>query len=124
MLESYRQRATLTRLHLALQQEALERKKREALEATFETVPGDRRFCIRRQEAVDCVVSALGIRVVNNAVHDDVRRIAEMLGWEPLKNGNRSCYRCVKRRGADVESALAASRGNRQDVRRDGHRIR
>jgi len=105
---------------MALQREALERKKREALEGAFETVPGERRFCIRRQEAVDCVVSALGIRVVNNAVYDDVRRIAEILGWEPLKNGNRSLYRCVRRRSFDVAQALTVSRANRQDARSRG----
>jgi hypothetical protein len=96
---------------------ALEQKQREALESTFEVVPGDRRFCIRREEAVAHLSRVLGIRVVNNRTYREVQRIAESLGWEAVRNGNRSLYRCVKRRDLGPDIALYLSRANRRDPR-------
>jgi hypothetical protein len=97
--------------------EEIDRKTRVALMAAFETVPGDPRFCIRRLEAVEHVVKTLGIRVVNNFTFRDVERVAVEFGWEPVKNGGRSLFRCVKRRDLDQDEALVVSRGNRYDPR-------
>ncbi len=91
-----------------------------ALEGTFETTPGDRRFCVRRLEVVEHVAKVLGIRVVNNRTFEEVTRAAEALGWEAIKNGNRSLFRCVKRRDHDPEGALMVARANRFDGRTGG----
>jgi hypothetical protein len=48
------------------------RKLREALESAFATVPGDRRFCVRRSDVVEHVARTLGIRVLNNRVFRQV----------------------------------------------------
>jgi hypothetical protein len=115
-------RALLTRIHHEEQRKRdIEEKQREALESAFELVPGDRRFCIRRLEVVDHVARVLGIRVVNNVTFHDVEQMAVKLGWEPVKNGGRALFRCVKRRDLDQEAALAISRRNRHDPR--FHRI-
>jgi len=92
-------------------------KVRQALESEFEAVPGDRRFCLRRLEVVEHVSRVLAIPVINNDVFADVEQAARALGWEAVKNGGRSLFRCVKRRDLEVDEALAVSRANRQDPR-------
>ena len=99
------------------EREERERKLRVALEGAFEVVPGDRRFCIRRLEAVNLAAKTLGICVVNNSTFREVQIVAETLGWEAVKNGNRSLFRCVRRRGIGVDAALFLSRANRDDPR-------
>ncbi|MGC9984734.1 MAG: hypothetical protein ABSF35_14025 [Polyangia bacterium] len=117
MLESLQELMLAHFLQEVSRRKELEQKRRAALESAFETMPGDRRFVIRRQEAVDCVVKALGIGVVNNGVHGDVQGTAKTLGWEAVKNGNRALFRCVRRRDIDPDTALAVSRENRRDPR-------
>jgi hypothetical protein len=118
MLPEYLREILVSRLRAELaEREESERKVRIALEGAFEAVPGDRRFCIRRMEAMDLAARALGIRVVNNFTFGEVRRVAETLGWEAVKNGNRSLFRCVRRRGIEAEAALVLSRANRRDPR-------
>ena len=95
----------------------VERKWREALEIAFESVPGDRRFCVRKTEVMDHVAWTLGIRAVNNNTFRQLVRIGELLGWESVKNGNRSLFRCVKPRSLDAITALAVSRKHRRDPR-------
>ena len=99
-------------------QELIRRNQlREALQNGFETVPGDRELCVRRLDVVEHVTSTLGIKVINNRVFADIEREAAALGWEPIKNGGRSLFRCVKRKDHDRDEALMVSRANRHDPR-------
>jgi hypothetical protein len=99
------------------------RKLQEALRAKFETVPSDPRFCVRRADVVAHAARALDIRVVNNDVFIDVERAAIVLGWEPVKNGGRSLFPCVKRKGQDHTEALAGSQEQRLDPRWPRHSV-
>ncbi len=90
---------------------------RAALDSAFESLPGDHRFCIRRTEAVHHVAKTLGIRVVNNRLFREVAGVAQTLGWEPIKNGGRSLFRCVKSRTVPSDSALSISKSHRYDPR-------
>jgi hypothetical protein len=92
-------------------------KVRGVLLATYEAMPGDPRFCVRRLEVVEHAARALGIQVLNNAVFADVEAAASALGFQAVKNGNRSLFRCAKRRDYDHGTALAVSRENRRDAR-------
>jgi hypothetical protein len=93
-------------------------KVRTVLLACYEATPGDPRFCVRRLEVVEHAAHALGIQVLNNAVFADVEAAASALGFQAVRNGNRSLFRCAKRRDYDHETALAVSRENRRDARR------
>ena len=104
-----------------LEEEEWKRKWTSALLSGFETVPADPRFCVRRSEVVDHVVRALGIEVLNNRVFADVERAARSIGWQPVKNGGRSLFRCVKRKGQDDAEALVVSRAHRRDPRWPRH---
>jgi len=104
-------------LEAKLRQEERRRNLREALAAAYETTPGDPRFCVRRLEVVGHAARALGIRVLNNAVFAEVEAAACALGFEAVRNGNRSLFRRVKRRDQDSETALSVSRENRRDTR-------
>ncbi len=104
-------------LEAKLRREERARNLREALAAVYEPTPGDPRFCVRRLEVVEHAARALGIRVLNNAVFAEVEAAACGLGFEAVRNGNRSLFRCVKRRDQDSETALSASRENRRDTR-------
>lgn len=88
-----------------------------ALESQFETVAGDQRFCVRRLDVVEHVAQVLNIPVLNNRVFADVARAASSLGWQPVKNGGRSLFRCVKPRGIGLEEALTVSKALRYDPR-------
>jgi hypothetical protein len=94
-----------------------QKKVREVLSAGYETTPGDPRFCVRRLDVVEHAAQSLGIAVLNNAVFADVEAAASALGFQAVKNGNRSLFRCVKRRDQDRETALSVSRENRRDTR-------
>jgi hypothetical protein len=94
-----------------------QKKLREVLSAAYETTPGDPRFCIRRLEVVEHAAQSLGIAVLNNAVFADVEAAASALGFQAVRNGNRSLFRCAKRRDHDEKTALAVSRENRRDAR-------
>jgi hypothetical protein len=111
-------RRVLLRL-LDVRQRCEDRQKRvcEALWASYEATPGDPRFCVRRLEVVEHVARVLGIQVLNNAVFADVEAAASALGFQAVKNGNRSLFRCAKRRDHDEKTALAVSRENRRDAR-------
>jgi hypothetical protein len=89
---------------------------REAIAAAFEVAPGPV-FCVRRQVVVAHVARTLGQTVINNAFHAEVARAARWLGMQPVKNGNRSLFRCAKRRDQDDGRALAESRAHRRDAR-------
>jgi hypothetical protein len=104
-------------LEIKLRQEERKRNLRAALLAVYETTPGDPRFCVRRLEVVEHAARALGIRVLNNAVFAEVEVAACGLGFEAVRNGNRSLFRCVKRRDQDSETALSVSRESRRDSR-------
>jgi hypothetical protein len=104
-------------LEAKLRQEERRRSLRDALWAAYETTLGDPRFCVRRLEVVEHAARALGIRVLNNAVFAEVEAAASALGFEAVRNGNRSLFRCVKRRDQDSETALSVSRENRRDTR-------
>ncbi len=104
-------------LEAKLRQEERGRNLRGALLDAYETTPGDPRFCVRRFEVVEHAARALGIRVLNNAVFAEVEAAACALGFEAVRNGNRSLFRCVKRRDQDSETALSLSRENRRDTR-------
>lgn len=107
----------LERLRIAATAELVRREKvRAALAANYEAAPGPD-YCVRRLEVVEDVARTLGIRVLNNAVFVDVERRARELGWESVKNGGRSLFRRVRRRGLDEAEALAISRSNRSDPR-------
>jgi hypothetical protein len=93
-------------------------KVRGVLLAYYEATPGDPRFCVRRLEVVEHAARTLGIHVVNNAVFADVEAAASALGFQAVKNGNRSLFRCAKRRDHDEKTALTVSRANRRDARR------
>jgi len=93
-------------------------KVRGVLLASYEATPGDPRFCVRRLEVVEHAAHALGIHVLNNAVFADVEAAASALGFQAVKNGNRSLFRCAKRRDHDEKTALAVSGENRRDARR------
>jgi hypothetical protein len=92
------------------------RKVRAAVAGAFEAMPAPA-YCVRRLEVVEHVARTLGDAVVNNAFHAEVERAARWLGMQPVKNGNRSLFRCAKRRDQDDESALSQSRANRRDPR-------
>ena len=97
---------------------SIERKMlHTAILSAFETVPGDSRFCVRRIDVVEQVARVRGIKVINNRVFADVQRAARELGWESIKNGGRSLFRCVKRTDQDIDEALMVSRSNRRDPR-------
>jgi hypothetical protein len=72
---------------------------------------------VRRLEVVEHVARALAETVINNAFHAEVERAARCLGMQPVKNGNRSLFRCAKRRAQEDETALALSRANRRNPR-------
>jgi hypothetical protein len=91
-------------------------KVREAIASTFEAVTAPA-YCVRRLEVVEHVARTLGEGVINNAFHAEVERAARWLGMQPVKNGNRSLFRCARRRDQNNEAALAQSRANRQDPR-------
>jgi hypothetical protein len=93
-------------------------KVRAVLLACYEATPGDPRFCVRRLEVVEHAAHALGMQVLNNSVFTDVEAAASALGFQAVRNGNRSLFRCAKRRDHDEKTALAVSRENRRDVRR------
>ena len=93
-------------------------KVRGVLLASYEATPGDPRFCVRRLEVVERAAQSLGIAVLNNAVFTDVEAAASALGFQTVKNGNRSLFRCAERRDHDEKTALAVSRENRRDARR------
>ena len=59
----------------------------------------------------------MGIRVLSNRLFVDVEGVAETLGFQAVRNGGRSLFRCVRRRGVDADTALAISRANRRDSR-------
>jgi hypothetical protein len=105
-----------------LRREKRTRNLREVLVAAYETTPGPQ-FCVRRLEVVQHAAQALGIRVVNNTVFHEVENAACALGWEPIRNGGRSLFRCVKLRGQDDASALAASQMLRCDPRNRAHAV-
>jgi hypothetical protein len=92
------------------------KKVREAIASTFEVAAGPV-YCVRRLEVVEYVARTLGEPVINNAFHAEVERAARWLGMQPVKNGNRSLFRCARRRDQDDEAALALSRANRRDPR-------
>jgi len=112
-------RRVLLRL-LDIRQRCEDRQKRvrEAISSAYETKPGDPRFCVRRFEVVEHAAQSLGIAVLNNAIFADVEAAASALGFQAVKNGNRSLFRCAKRRDHDDETALAVSCENRRDARR------
>lgn len=110
-------RALLTVLAIRQDCEARRRQVREVLSASYDVTPGDPRFCVRRLAVVEHVARALGIAVLNNAVFADVEAAASALGFQAVKNGNRSLFRCARRREHDHETALAVSRANRRDPR-------
>lgn len=101
----------------ALKELAARAKLRNAIESVFETVPGEARFCVRRLEVVEHVSRVLGIRIINNRIFARVERVARDMGWEPIKNGNRSLFRCAKRKDQDQDEALLVSEANRHDSR-------
>jgi hypothetical protein len=113
-------RALLTVLAIRQDCEARRSQVREVLSASYDVTPGDPRFCVRRLEVVEYVARALGIAVLNNAVFADVEAAASAQGFQAVKNGNRSLFRCVKRRDHDHETALAVSGANRRDARWTG----
>ena len=104
---------------VALQELTARAKIRSAIESVFETVPGEGRFCVRRLEVVEHVSRMLGIRVINNRTFARVERVVRDMGWEPIKNGNRSLFRCAKRKHQDRDEALLVSEANRYDSRFD-----
>ena len=105
---------TLAELAVA---ELLRRAKvHAALAAGYETADGPE-FCVRRLEVVEHVARSLGVRVLNNELFNQVERRAHELGWESVKNGGRSLFRRVRRRGLDEAEAIAVSRSNRRDPR-------
>lgn len=114
----YLQRHLLARLLEERQRREVRRRKMaEAVAAVFEAVPDDPRFCVRRLEVVEHVARVIGAPVLNNAFHAEVERAARSLGLVPVKNGNRSLFRCAKRRDESANDALTRSRANRQDPR-------
>jgi hypothetical protein len=120
----YRQKIRVQAARFELRRRAeLRSRHLPVLVQAFETTT-DPAFCLRRLEVVAEVAKALGERV-NNDLFRDVVRVAQALGWEPVKNQNRSLFRGVKRRGQDDAEALAVSRANRHDPRstagRRGH---
>jgi hypothetical protein len=92
------------------------KKVREAIASAFEATEGPA-YCVRRLEVVEHVARSLGEAVLNNAFHAEVERAARWLGMQPVRNGNRSLFRCAKRRDQDEEAARASSRENRRDPR-------
>ena len=85
------------------------------MDAEFETV-ASAAFCVRCLDVAEHVARTFG-RVINNHLFEDIARAAQSMGWTAIKNGNRSLYRGVRRRGLTDEQALAASRANRRDRR-------
>src|SRR4051812_38392350 len=96
-------------LHEQIEQDRI----RVAVGMAFETTPGDVRFCVRRLDVVAHVARTLGIKVVNNDMFAKVERVVSEMGWESVKNGGRSLYRCAKHKGQDADAALLVSRTNR-----------
>jgi hypothetical protein len=94
-------------------------KVREAIASTFEATTGPG-YCVRRLEVVEHVARTLGETVINNAFHAEVERAARWLGLQPVRNGNRSLFRCAKRRDQDDATALAVSQSHRRDPRWSG----
>jgi hypothetical protein len=101
-------------------QEYRARRIREVLLVHYEPTHDDPRFCVRRLEVVQHVASALGNQVVNNALFADVAAAGEAVGFQSVKNGNRSLFRFAKRKGQDQRTALALSRSIRLDPRTSG----
>jgi hypothetical protein len=94
-----------------------QRQIRQAIVLAYETRSGDPRFCVRRREVVEHVARVLGIAVLNNRLFVEVEAAAGSLGFQAVKNGNRSIYRCAKRRDLDEEAALMLSHASRRDSR-------
>lgn len=88
----------------------------EAIKSAFEIASGPT-YCVRRLEVVEHVARTIGQVVINNAFHAEVERAARWLGFQSVKNGHRSLFRCAKRRDHDDQQALAVSRANRHDPR-------
>jgi hypothetical protein len=98
-----------------LREDARRRQILDAIKAEFETTTSPT-FCVRRIEVAEHLARVFG-RVINNDLFADVARAALSIGWTAIKNGNRSLYRGVRRRGLTDEQALADSRANRRDRR-------
>jgi len=107
----------LVDVYVALKEANRRQELSDAMKEAFETMPGDRRFCVRRLDVVEHVARVRGIKVINNRVFRDIERAARDLGWESIKNGGRSLYRCVKHKEHDLDEALLVSRANRHDPR-------
>jgi hypothetical protein len=74
------------------------RAVRDAVLAAFEPAPADTTARVRRQEVVDEVARALGVRVVQRALHEAVRAVVEDLGAVPINPHNQRWYRGLRRR--------------------------
>jgi hypothetical protein len=92
------------------------RKVRDAIASAYEETPAPA-YCIRRLEVVLHVAGVLGVSILNNAFFAEVETAARGLGFQAVRNGNRSLFRCAKRRDQDDAEALAVSRANRHDPR-------
>jgi len=75
---------------------------REAISSAYETKPGDPRFCVRRFEVVEHAANPWD-RGAEQCHLADVEAAASALGFQAVKNGNRSLFRCAKRRDHDDE---------------------
>lgn len=118
MLADFRTVLLAGALRRQLRHDERQRKIREFLASTYETTPGDPRFCVRRLDVVERVARLLGVAVLNNDFFAEVEEATKALGFQPIRNGNRSLLRGVRLKGQDEEAALAASRTHRLDHRR------